>query len=473
MHKNETFSISFKTSILLFSSSFIIRALVMMFLIGPNGYYKQADSMDYHNCALGMALGSGMHRIDSKEPIFWRTPGYPLYLAKFYNWYGIQNFSFDSNKAAQQASIWFQILVGSFIPLIFFLLAQAITANTPLAWIMAWIGVLHPGLILTSTYLLTEGLALIFFYLFLLYLYGLIFTTDKKFPLLHIVLAAINLSIYTWMRPMGEFVAILAAVLLFFSTNETWQTRLKKALLFVAIFFTTLFPWYLRNYQLTNEWFFCPTIGTYLNVFCAPKIVRRATGKDLVQCHKELQYQATKAVMHKKNELKGTGLHVSNNVCKQVAYPLVQQYPVYFIFDWIAEVIKTTLDLYTYQLIPMITNCYYYDPIEEYLPEKIAACLYAQKMPLIMRVTCWVEFITALLIWIGLFAGLWLFVIQPLAKKQFKIRPLKIWLTLVPMIGIIVGMTGGFGYARLRLPAEPLILILSLLFWIRILRKKQ
>jgi hypothetical protein len=464
-------SLTPKKKFLFFIIAFLVRASTWHFFIQPNKYYKQADSMDYHNCALNLALGNGMHRIDTKEPIFWRTPGYPPYLAYFYSHYGVKSGVFEHNQRAQEASIWVQLLLASCIPIILYALAYTITLNEILATILGWIGVFHPGLILASTFLLTEGLALIFFYLFLLFLYRLIFLPQKTAWMWCLLACTASLSIYTWMRPMGEFISYFSALLIFLASHGTWKLRAQKALLFLILFLATLFPWYWRNYQLTGEWFFCPTIGTYLNVFSAPKIIRRITGKDLVECHKDLQRQAAYATMQKRQQLNGTGQYVSNNICKQIAYPYITQYPLYFIFDWITEVIKTTLDLYSYQLIPMITNTYFYDPIEEYLPEKISACLYTQTMPIWMRLICWLEFISSILIWIGLFGGLWIFVIIPLARKDMKNKFLKIWLTLIPTIGIIVGMTGGFGYARLRLPAEPLILILSFTFWLTILRK--
>ena len=38
------------------------------------------------------------------------------------------------------------------------------------------------------------------------------------------------------------------------------------------------------------------------------------------------------------------------------------------------------------------------------------------------------------------------------------------WFKLLFFTAAIIGMTGGFGYARLRLPVEPLLIILALTF---------
>ncbi len=473
-------TLSLKNATIFFGCSLLIRAIVMAFFIQPNGFYKQADSFDYHNCAIRLACGHGMHRVETNEPIFWRTPGYPTYLSFFYRLFGITSYEFDGNASAQHASLWFQIFFASLIPIILFYLAFTLTQTVALAKMLAWISVFHPGLVLASTYLLTEGLALIFFFLFLLFLYRCIIpsqTNNTRSWISSIILAALSLSVYTWMRPMGEFVGFFSVLLIAFFGIGSWKQTGKQAALFLLLFFASLAPWYYRNYQLTGELFFCPTIGTYINCFSVPKILRRTLNKPIEECFHITQRAAAVEVHKQKDTLRGTGMHVSNNICKKTAFPIIARHPWYFIYDWIAEVIKTTFDLYTYQLIPMLDGSYWYDPIEEYLPQKITACLYADDIPWQARSICWIEFIYALLLWIGLFAGLWVFVIRyfinkatlnPFAKKLFKV-----WITSLPMIGIIVGMTGGFGYGRLRLPAEPLIIILSLTFWYWLYKKEK
>jgi hypothetical protein len=138
-------------------------------------------------------------------------------------------------------------------------------------------------------------------------------------------------------------------------------------------------------------------------------------------------------------------------------------------YDWIKEVLKTTFDLYASQLVAMVNKTHTYDPLEEFLSEKIALCLYQQPMPLFMRLICWSEFLFSLWLWIGLFFGAWLFLLKPLFNKNQNskeiIKTQALWLKTGLLIGGMLIMTGGFGYARLRMPIDPLLFMLSLTFW--------
>jgi len=460
---------------ILFLVAFLVRAATLLLFIQNNGYYKQADSLDYHNSAISIAAGYGMHRPDNGQPIFWRTPGYPLYLAFFYKLFGIHSGTFEANSRAQQASLWVQVFLGSLIPIILFFLAHLLTNSYVIAWLTAWASAFHLGLILASTYILSEGISIIFFYLFLLFFYPHIIGKPPKQWIRSLIFAALSLSAYTWIRPMGEFVGYLSALFLIFFASGNWRLSFKKGIFFFLLFFASIFPWYVRNHNLTGEWFFCPTLGTYLNCFSAPKIVRRIYNMDIVDAWKLTQQAAAQQTQKAYLALQGTGLCVSPSVAKNISYPIVFSYPLYFVRDWIYEVAKTVFDLYASQLAAMANNTFFYDPIEEFLGEKIAACLWAQPMSFFMRAICIFEFLFSVLLWVGLAAGFLFFLIRPFFVKGTRhIKNMRwLWLNTGLMIGLAVFMTGGFGYARLRLPVEPLLIVLALTFWLHVIKNQK
>ena len=170
------------------------------------------------------------------------------------------------------------------------------------------------------------------------------------------------------------------------------------------------------------------------------------------------------------------GKHVSPLACRAVAVPLIMKYPFYFAYDWMVQVIKTTFDLYSYQLVAIATNAYYWDPTEEFLTEKCAGALWAADIPLASRIIAWLELFFTFALWFALFGGLWHFMLKPwwatktpeLIQRKYRLWWITFWIIAAP-----IGMTGGFGYARLRLPVEPLMIILALHFWHWFLTQKK
>jgi len=473
-----------KNLLILFIASFLVRAITFQFFVHHNERYKQPDSMDYHNCTISLCLGTGMHRADTLDPIFWRTPGYPLYLSFFYNLFGARSTKFSPNWQAQHAALWVQILLSSLIPVFIFFLVHLLTGMFSIAWVTAWIFVFHLGMVLSSTFLLTEALALVLFFPFLIFFYkSFRMWGEKKTP--HpkawpstIFWAAVLLGLMAWIRPMGEFVAIIAVLMIALLGAAAWKIKLKKIALFLLVFFTITGSWYLRNYHITGKPFFCPMFGPYLNSFCAPKIVRDV---NKISLEKSISYLYKRACQEaSKNELEA--FDQGKRGCREhaalrVALPIIKAYPFLFLRDWIKEVLKTTFDLHAAQLVGFAKNTFMYDPLEEFLTDKLRDCLYRQPMPLLMRLITFLEVIFELLKWIGLLLGFWIFMLSPLLQQfnvsDFIKRMGLLWLKVAPMIGALVFMTGGFGYARLRLPVDPLMIMLSLTFWFWALEKRK
>lgn len=477
--------------------AFSMRAATFYFFVQHEERYCQPDSNDYHYGALCIAYGYGMHNPDGR-PIFWRTPGYPWYLSKFYrasfdyaqderrkqsplilsSSKNAQQVSpqFSDHRNAQVAAIWTQIILSSFLPLLVFWLALTLTNTLSIAWVAALISIVHLGFVLASTFLLTDGLAILLFTLFLIFWYrsfqlpGEIAHKNIKHPFINLLLAVISLSLYTWMRPMGQFVALVAAIVILLFGDKTWKGSIKRALFFITLFALTLLPWFWRNYQLTDRWFFCPLSGLYLNAFSAPKILARVEHIPLADAHKKLNIAASECIRQEYMRRHATGYHkfVCNELeCMHTAWPLIAAHPGYFIYDWMVEVCKTTFDLYASQLVAFAGNCFKWDPLIEYLDEKIKLCLYKQPMSWHMRIIAWIEFLFSLFLWVGIFGGMWTFILQPIINKSWKMLHTYgfLWIKTGLIIGLVVMQTGGFGYARLRLPVESLMLILGITFW--------
>jgi len=465
----------------------VIRLGTFFYYVQEQERFMQPDSNDYHTSAICMKYGYGMHYPNGR-PIFWRTPGYPLYLSHFYKQTATTTMDVRDHKESIYHALMVQMLLCSLLPFLLFQLALTLTGSLTISWLLALVSIGHLGFVLASTFLLTDALAMLLFVLFLLFFYKSFRLWREPVPSLannshsassltlnfqhnyhYVILAALSLSAYTWMRPMGQFVAIVAILLYLFS-DSTMRVKLKKIFIFFTLFSVTIFPWFWRNHQLTGSWFFCPLFGLYFNVFNAPKILARTANIPLKQAHTELTQAAGRLTLQEHKRLLATQskhVYCGELICLQTAWPIIAAHPGYFLYDWMAEVIKTTFDLYSCQLAAFAGNCFSWDPLVEYLDEKLTNCLCTQPMPLWMRVTAWLELLASLITWLGILAGIFFFILQPLWQRTYALLATygALWIKTGLLIGAVVMQTGGFGYARLRLPIEPLMLLIGITFW--------
>ena len=459
-----------KHYLLLFLTAVLVRGTVFELFIAPEQRYHQADSNDYHLCGALLTYTHGLTRMDNGEPIFWRTPGYPAYLYPFYKFLSEPYIDFEKHERTHRWAIWVQLILSSLAPLLLFGLALQITGSLFISWALALIGVFHIGFVLASTYLLTDALAALFFYLFLWALASVwlrrgTLQHNKRWAVL-IIGAALALAAYTWMRPNGEFYALFVIALMLLLPAQSWADRLRKPLLFALVFFASLSPWYIRNYRATGQWFFCPMAGTYLNCFAVPKILCRLHGWSIADCCQFSHQSVGQMVTQRRQQAQAIGsteIISPYLVVKEFAYPIIKAHPWYFLQDWVVQVVKTTFDLFSYQLAAIALNCYRWDPLEEFLTVKLHTTLLGA-VPWWIKLFSWLELFFYLFVWIGIIGGFVNFVRKPWATQSV------VWFVLMVLFGLFVAQTGGFGYARLRIPVEPLLLIASLMFYGQTLR---
>jgi len=464
----------------LFFAAFLVRAATFFFYMQYNERYNQGDTFDYHSCAVGMANDQGMYI--NGQPRFWRVPGYPFYLSMFYKLFGVKSYAFNDSRSAQMVALWLQILISSLFPIIIFYLAMLLTGMLPIAWIMAWISIFHLGSVIESSFLMTDAFGVLLFYLYLIFLFS-------SFSLIgeaarngswwkSIALAAATLGIATWIRPMGNYVYFASMFLLIVFGKGLMTVKLKKMLLFTLIFFSITGPWYVRNYQLTGKWFFCPMFGLYFNTYVAPKIACRLNGETLEENWKRQQQLGQMETMKVARSMRGSGYLVVPEIeYGRAAWPLISAHPLWALQDWMKQVFVTLFDTFSNQHIVDLARGSCVEPLEVEFVEKFKKSLYKAKMSWFIRFICWLEFLFTIFIWLGMFAGFFVFVLWSLFKRfnvaVYYKQMAALWFKVGIFIGAVCFMTGGYGYARLRLPVDLLIIILSLTFWYWVIKRRD
>ena len=141
-------------------------------------------------------------------------------------------------------------------------------------------------------------------------------------------------------------------------------------------------------------------------------------------------------------------------------------FPVFTLKNWLTDMLRTSLSLYSAELVFLESGRQEVDYFEKGrgIWSLFKRYLVPQSEHLWLKILIWVEIILfgALLIGFALSLASWLIM---LVKFHLLINSCT-WLRVLPFIGLFIIISLSGGYARMRLPIEPLIIILSLRYWI-------
>ncbi|MBD3231382.1 hypothetical protein GF322_01835 [Candidatus Dependentiae bacterium] len=479
--------------------SFIIRALVFNFYLNRNKNYWQVDSNAYHKIAINIAQNKGY--VTNGQYNFYRVPGYPLFLSLFY-----KIFDMAINKA-----LWFQLILASLIPILIFLLSLVLFPKLLLlAKIASIYSAFHLGLILYSGFFMTESLFIFLFLIFsILYFssFHLFFCRrhyfsyqdlEKMNPFLYcsseictgpsfialekeqevkyekkikyneckkIFLAGIFLGMTSLVRPVGHYMIILPIILLFFS-SDILKIKIKKIVFLFSGWLFIVFWWLLRNWMLTGYIFFHTLPGGHFLYFSAARIVTHTQNLSYEDSKKYLQNQLDQIVQNQEQKLNRKLNEIELcNIRQDLAIKYFKNYPILAIKNWITDILRTSLSLYSAEIVYLYNNRKEFDYFnknrnlwslfERYLLPKVDSVF--------LRLIIWVEILLFMFILVGFFG----FIILAIFKRYYLCSFLKV----IPFIWffIFIGLSGG--YSRMRLPIEPFLIIFSFSFWANLFKR--
>jgi hypothetical protein len=448
--------------LLLFMISFVSRAAFFVKFLSNDdnpGYMIPCDSSQYQNIAL--------HTIESKNKIpydktekYVRLPGYPLFLAVCYTIFG-------ENKIK---ALWVQIIIASIIPILIFLLSLTLFPSyITLAKFSAGAVALHVPLISLSGCVMTETIFMFFFQLFLLTFlpsFSLWFTDkERKYSLKKLFVCGILLGICSIIRPVGHIMLIPIFLLLLLS-NFFWKQKIKGCAIFFTGWFLVIFFLLFKHYKETGYIFFHSLSGAHFVHNTTTSTVQQALTISWEEAH-EIVSKKCSEKEHKKEvwlsrPLNGYELCI---VAEEVTKEYFKKYPFIMISHFVMNMVKSVISLQSSYLMYVDTrwtgeySSVYnlWDRMKPYFFPKVITWWL---IPLI-----YYEIIYLFLMLVG--------VIFFFIGSFFDNLVLGNFIKMFVFVMFFVVISFGCGHVRMRVPADPLLIIMAGFYWIRLVYEKR
>lgn len=232
------------------------------------------DSIDYINLAHTMLSAHRFALTSTSSPEFFRTPGYPAFLAILF-------FFWNSTAVVAIAQLFLTAYAVALIYLIgvrYFSRGIAVSA--------AVLYMLDPTVAIHTWFVLTESL---FMALFLSAFYAMELRAARK--LLPFAAAGVLFGLAALVRPVGMYVAPIAA---FMGAARFWPQKRSAAISFftVLVFLALIvLPWFIRNDDLSGH-FDISSIDTFnLFYFDVPDFESQLTGQPVADIQAQLAAQ--------------------------------------------------------------------------------------------------------------------------------------------------------------------------------------
>lgn len=431
------------------SISCLVRILFFIYIMRwGEGSWFVFDSQQYHDLAKNIAWGAGI--VDGSGLLnFYRLPGYPLWLSF---WYWLTNVNVTKTLLAQ-------VVITSIVPLLMMILTAQFILQKNLVWLVGIFSVFHLGFVLYTGMVATEGLFLVVLLLFYITFFRLCdFNADPSKQMLHYALVAgILLGVLSMIRPIGHYLIIVSLGMIVVSLPCSWWQKIKISIVFSLSWLAVVGGWLLRNWLLTGSLFFHSLPGLHFLQYSAANTYMATNNTTYLQARAALLderdslIKKEEAVSNKKlNEYercclgeKLAGKHIKENIPAFMKYSLVQ-------------FTKTMCALHSTHLLFVEQGWVSYD-------ESTSFCDKAKRY--LVPVGCrWfvVPFIYLdILTTLFLLLSFILFLIRCLYLQSYRLLGYR----LLPFIGLFVFLTIAYGCARLRMPIEPLLIIIAVFVW--------
>ncbi|MCB9493213.1 MAG: glycosyltransferase family 39 protein [Epsilonproteobacteria bacterium] len=432
----------------LFCFAFIVRLLFFFAFLADNPCKLTFDSGHYHNLALSLIDGQGLSNADG-SPQFYRLPGYPIFLALCYGLFGVN----------PDVALFIQMLLASLIPVLIFMLTRLIFPRT--FWCAALASVLaslHLGLVLFSGLVMTETLFELFFLFF-------VYVTTKKIyepqlPDKYFLYAGLSLGAAGIIRPVGQYLIPLALAVVFLFYDRPMREVLKAKAWLGAGALAMVGPWLLRNFLLTGYLFFSTLPGPHFFNHGAIPLTMRNNNMSYTQAKTYMQDQFNKleSVAQELRQRRLSEIERSNLQQKLAIEAMRQNYWTSIVY-FVMNMFKTSSSLYSSELLFIDSG----GSLPEYdVGRGLQAMIGRYLYPTVSNKAIVWAIYYELLFWTIIFFGMLGFFIVSFWTRYYWYIYALFW----PYVLLFIVLSIVCGYARLRLPIEPFLIMLSSEFWI-------
>lgn len=198
------------------------------------------DAKGYHNIAINLLENNAFSSKESPPyiPNIFRTPIHPFFIASVYTLFGYKPY----------IAIFFQLIIGSITCILTYKIGKT-AFNEKIAFLASLLMALEYSSILYSNMLLTETL---FTFLFITHIYFLIkFIKENNNKML--VYSSVLLGISTLCRPISIYFFIFLIPVFFLHFRKSLRKGTLRYAILTLIFFLTVTPWMVRNYQVSGK----------------------------------------------------------------------------------------------------------------------------------------------------------------------------------------------------------------------------
>jgi hypothetical protein len=425
----------------LFFISLATRTIFYLLFLKDNPVKISFDSKHYFDIAQNILAGNGFS-FDGHHPQFYRLPGYPIFIATCL-------FLFKNITSI----IIIQILLSSFLPIIIFHLSKTLFPQQPLlAKITSIISCFYPGFLIFSGIILSETLFIFFFFLFLLLLFQVLELNNLTISYKKILLTGLFLGISSTIRAIGLPILITTLTIIFIISSITFLRKIKLSITITTGWIIPILPWIIRNFILTGHLFFHTLSGAHFTNHGSTRIIMQENNISYTAAQKKVCTLIDKKILEQKTLLGRPLQEIEEiKIKEKIFINIVKKHTFTSLFFFLTNIFKTLFSLYSSELLFIDSNGalppYSHNrPIKDLFYKYLFPKTSSPYIPFVI----YLEIITMLFLTFGVF----LFMIQAFLKKNFNLI-----IKLFSFVGIFSVLSLVCGYARLRIPIEPIIII--------------